>query len=245
MRLEVQLPKVERRDVARPEVVRLEVQRPEIERRNVARPEVERLEVQLPEVERRDVARPEVVRLEVQRRDVVRPEVEQLEVQRPEVERRDVARADVRSAGRRGIVRVLHAGQLRQLVEIANAVVEAETPSLVAGQRVEPARQPVREQRERGHHQQKDGRAVLGVRANSASLPRRRDAGAILGVLVNATCDAQQTQQSRSLQQTSRHHRLTSHQPQRGSHRPRTPPRCCHLGSYFRRPKRSLVRPLA
>ena len=32
---------------------------------------------------------------------------------------------------------------------------------------------------------------------------------------------------------------------QQGSHRPKTPPRCCHQRSYFKRPKSSPVRPLA
>jgi len=32
---------------------------------------------------------------------------------------------------------------------------------------------------------------------------------------------------------------------QQGSHRPLTPPRCCHLGSYFKCPKSSPMRPLA
>jgi len=32
---------------------------------------------------------------------------------------------------------------------------------------------------------------------------------------------------------------------QQGSHRPQTPPRCCHLGSYFKCPKSSPVRSLA
>ena len=32
---------------------------------------------------------------------------------------------------------------------------------------------------------------------------------------------------------------------QQGSHRPQTPPQCCHLRSYFKRPKSSPVLPLA
>ena len=93
----------------------------------------------------------------------------------------------------RVVAQVRHVDGLGELVEPADLAVEPRP--LVERDEVVDARQPVRDQRERRHQQDQHRRAVLRVpQANSASYPQRDGGRAVLGVLVDASRHAQQTQ---------------------------------------------------